>query len=51
MFPALNDQAIDMLVRASEPETALDLMRQALSELNAEKRIVEGMPAYRHTLM
>ena len=39
LFPSLNEQAIDLLVRQSEPETALDMLRQALSELNAEKKI------------
>ena len=40
-----------MLVRQSEPETALDLLKQALNELNEEKGIKEGMPHYRHSLM
>ena len=39
-----------MLVRQSEPETALDILKQALSELNQEKNILEGMPHYKHRL-
>ena len=39
-----------MLVRQSEPETALDMLRQALAELNAEKKITDGMQPYQHNL-
>ena len=45
-FPKLNEQAIELLVRQSEPETALDMLRQALAELNAEKKITDGMQPY-----
>ncbi len=51
MFPKLNEQAIDLLVRQCEPETALDILRQALSELNQEKRIEEGMAPYKNKLL
>ena len=51
LFPRLNEQAIDLLGRCSEPETALDMLRQALSEMNSEKGIKEGMPHYKHKLM
>lgn len=51
LFPKLNEQAIDLLVRCTEPETALDMLRQALAELNTEKGIKEGMPHYRHKLV
>ena len=37
MFPKLNETAIDMLVRNNEPETALDILKQALSELKLSK--------------
>ena len=35
-----------MLVRQSEPETALDVLRQGLSELNTENAIHEGSSPY-----
>ena len=50
VFPSLNEQAIELLARQSEPETALDVLRQALAELNAEKKVQEGEPAYIHRL-
>ena len=50
MFPKLNEHAIDLLVRQSEPETALDLLRSALAELNLEKDIPEGTAPYHHRL-
>ena len=45
-FPKLNEQAIELLIRQSEPETALDMLRQALAELNVEKKITDGMQPY-----
>lgn len=50
VFPRLNEQAIELLVRQSEPETALDLLKQALQELNQEKNVREGMPHYKNKL-
>ena len=37
MFPKLNESAIEMLVRNNEPETALDILKQALNELKISK--------------
>ena len=37
MFPKLNETAIEMLQRNNEPETALDILKQALNELKLSK--------------
>ena len=37
MFPKLNESAIEMLARNNEPETALDILKQALNELKVGK--------------
>ena len=45
-FVKLNESAMDMLVKNNEPETALDILKQAENELKTSKQNMKEMHLY-----